>query len=216
MKTVFQKLGKALLPLVLVTAGTTANAYPVTFAFSGETARDSVIIPEGAVMYGSITYDSDTPLVEVGWNEYGYLIDSLVLNIDGETATHSGGSIRVFDSRISIFAGPYGYGGRNSFSNDILGAYISGFELELSGSSVPDILPDDPSVFYNMTGDFFINRSGGSVYDINSLANLAMPPTDQTTSVPEPGTLWLFGLGILSLLRRKIYPISALNLIPIR
>ena len=139
------------------------------------------------------------------------------LNIGGETATHSGGSIRIDGSDVFINAGPYNaFGGGEFFSNDIGGTSIAGVGLDLSGLPVPDVLPDDTSIFYDLTGSFYVNRSGGDVYDINSLANLAMPPTDQTTSVPEPGTLWLFGLGILSLLRRKIYPISALNLIPIR
>lgn len=203
-KVIPNKFSKIALVLMLLILGKAANALPITFAFSGEVSWDFVDVPVGTVLFGSVTYDSNTPLVEVIPYRYGYLIDSLVLNINGESATHSGGAIRINGSRVEINAGPSIYaGGGTPFSNAIAGITIVGIGISLSGLLMPDVLPDDPTVFYGLTGSFGINRSGGDIYDINSLANLSIPPGmvagGVTGSVPEPSTLWLLSVGVLLL-----------------
>lgn len=198
-KCVINQFGRMTLALMLLTSSIVANAIPITFAFSGEVSWNYVDVPVGTILSGSITYDPTTPLVEVEPYHYGYLIDSFVLNINGESATHSGGSIRIDGSNVGITAGPYNYaGGGTPFSNAVSGITVAGIGLSLSGLGVPGVLPDAPAAFYGLTGSFGINRSGGDVYDIDSLANLSLPPS-VTHNVPEPSILWLLGIGVLFL-----------------
>jgi hypothetical protein len=78
------------------------------------------------------------------------------------------------------------------FSNVQIGSFISYW----SGMETPD--------FFYIYGDTFSFGYGGQYYDLKEFQNFTwiMLPGN-VAAVPVPGAIWLFGAGLLSLLRLK-------------
>ena len=212
--------------LILLMASTAATAAPVTFAVTGtvtEIDNADLALALGPNPTLSATYTFDSELVDLfpsavfasplhGW--YGPA-SSLTVTIGNFTGTFDGGnSCRPVAppgtcSLIDVYNDPddeeYQVLFRNVSGPAFAGFAPYSFEMVLLGNGgaalfSSDALPVTPPYVpgFDDFNYWSFNFAGGDIYGEVSSITLV-----QTTTVPEPTTFMLFGIGILGLARSR-------------
>lgn len=199
-------LRKSLCTLALLSAIQT-QASIIQVGFSGTIETNNFDIPVGTIVSAGFSYDTDT-LADVILGGNSFAVFDVFLSMFGETVTNDLGYLRVNSDGLSFLAGPYiSAAGNSPFSDFINGTEIRGIGFDLVGSFVVDELPTDPGAIYGLDGTFFVNRSHGALFDVNSpdLLQIPVAPENGADPVPEPSMLLLAGLGMLIWSRRKAW-----------
>jgi hypothetical protein len=188
----------AILALMLALA-LPAQASIIEVAFSGTIEVDQFDIPIGTIISAGFSYDTDAT-TDFVINKDKFPVFDIFLSMMGQTVTNNFGYLAVYDDNLNFQSGPaLSSGGNTPFSDFINGIEIRGVGFTLNGVFSSDTLPTDVSEIYGQFGTFFVNRSRGTLFDVNSpdLLNIPIAPTTPDTSVPEPNA-WLFVVGLLA------------------
>lgn len=208
--------------------GNPAYGYVVTVEVEGVVTEvrthdglelDSSVIVGSTIMTGSCTYDSETP--DQDWPDYigWYWMDSFSMNIGNYLFIHNpaadeepyffisvgnSGFYYDIDSGYPAFYGPCFMDGQPTNLEDLdLWPPACGFGMHLAAnidSPTGDALPDeqtfpDLSVF-DEDNFFAVGSSSVPAFVIDG-------EITSITVIPEPGTVFLLGLGGLALLRKR-------------
>ena len=208
------------LVVLLVFASLTTSA-SAGIIFQDNFDADTIGIPQGSLI--NWTIDAGTVDV-VGASTFGYLCNNgtagYCLDLDGTP----GNATITTKTGLSLLAGDYefsfdygnNFGTDNKLEWDIgVGALVSGLiniaSPTHSGDVTSDFVPND--IYWNSTTSFSLGAdlsnvyiqftqlgpqdNGGTVLDNVVLTYLG------SSSVPEPGSLVLLGLGLLGLTRQR-------------
>lgn len=186
------------------------NASIITIGFSGTISENYFDVPVGTIINGEFSYESSQSLLVAGpYNTIEYFpILSASISVFNETSSITSGYIRVRDGNINFSAGPSlgisrALGLLESFSSAPNGIFIGGVGFTLLGNFSKNVLPISTSVLYGRTGRFFLNRSSGELFDVDSPTNLKIPSTDTVSvNTPASGTLGTCVLLVILLSRR--------------
>lgn len=186
------------------------SASIITIGFSGTISENYFDVPVGTVINGEFSYESSQSLLVAGpYNTIEYFpILSASISVFNETSSISSGYIRVDNGSIDFSAGSAlgisrALGLLENFSSAPNGIFIGGAGFTLLGNFSKNVLPTSTSVLYGRTGSFFLNRSSGELFDVDSPTNLKIPSTDSVSvNAPSSGTLGTCILLALLLSRR--------------
>lgn len=202
-----KRLRKSLCTLALLLSATSTQASIIQVGFSGTIETNNFDIPVGTIISAGFSYDKDT-LADYVVNGNSFAVFDIFLNMFGESVTNDLGYMRVNSDSLEFQSGPYlSLGGNSPFSDFIKGIEIRGIGFDLVGGFIADELPTDPATVYGLSGTFFVNRSNGALFDVNSPDLLQTPVSPDTDAdpIPEPSMLFLAGLGMLIWSRRKAW-----------
>lgn len=193
-------MARVLLALFILLLSTNSKSAIIEVGFSGTIEENFADVAVDSIFFGSFRYDSDASSQPYGFNEY-YSILSAKLNFGTESATINSGFVSVTDNRLSFSAGPAlglsnVFGNTEAFSQELAGVVIRGMGFSINGAFTEDVLPSDSALIYGASGSFFINRSIGTLYDVNT-PELLKIPASQSTELPSPNTILIFGLVII-------------------
>jgi len=83
---------------------------------------------------------------------------------------------------------------------DEFGKYIR--PSTLANGETMTIKKETFNIYYNINTDWGV-KLGGDLYDLGNGAQISLPNNTPVTDVPEPSTLFLFGISVLGLLRLR-------------
>lgn len=182
------------------------NASIITIGFSGTISENYFDIPVGTVINGEFSYEPTQPLLVAGpYNTIEYFpILQASISVFNETSSINSGYIRVNNGSIDFSAGSAlgiarTLGHSESFSSTPNGVFIGGAGFTLIGNFTNNVLPTSKNMLYGRTGSFFLNRSSGELFDVDSPTDLKIPNTDAVSvNTPSSGTLSMFAFLFLS------------------
>lgn len=171
-------------------------ASPISFGFSVQLEYDGIGFSKDTVVYGEVTYESNQSPYQSSHYGDKYEITSIWLNVEGEETIAYGGRIFI-DAQSNYLAINTYDGAYNNFTNSVLGNDVLYASLEINTPTILNDLPADPAFFYGLTGRFGMNRTVGSLFDINSLSDLKVPGSSSVSpmQVDEPPVLTLLLIG---------------------
>jgi hypothetical protein len=203
--TTIKSRSKFLLAALILSVAIPVNASIIEVAFSGTIEADDFDIPVGTIISAGFSYDTDATTAFV-INKDKFPVFDIFLSMMGQTVSNDFGYLAVYEDRLNFQSGPYLSGGGNTpFSALINGIEIRGIGFTLDGVFSSDVLPSDPHDVYGLVGTFFVNRSRGTLFDVNSPDLLQIPVAQATpdSAVPAPSSLGLFFLSFAAIVWRR-------------